>query len=369
MFGYFLQKIAGGNVMKDNQPETLEKKKETNSSKLIIFALVSVGIFVVDLYFMINQPKNIVILVLITILLLIAVFMVLEIALSNAKQEKIELEQRYEKISKSEKASYLLLRKSYDDIVTLIQNANPEKEFNEVIKTQKAVAKLIIGRNKENSDALMNSNDNVIDKMFAIEDSVNKMQSEIIANQEGFSQKFNEEDMQHQDKLFIELNNTEASISNYLMSMSEKLSGFQEEIERLADQIAASNLHIKEVVSTTEDPFMKENFQTSSLDELNFDEELGSFTDDEMDIFPDELTLEEPEEKAAELDLSDPGKMMTPEEIEALIAGTLGGTEKVADDLTLEEPQVEEEKPAMPDLSDPGKMMTPEEIAALIANM
>ena len=81
-------------------------------------------------------------------------------------------------------------------------------------------------------------------------------------------------------------------------------------------------------------------------------------------------------------DLSDPNKVMTPEEIAALIANT-GAEEPVAEDLVAEEPVAEEpiaeepimeeapveEAPPMPDLSDPNKVMTPDEIAALIANM
>ncbi len=435
--------------MQNNQPETFERKKDTNPLKLIISVLIAAVLFVADLYFMINQPGNIIILVVITILLLVAIYMALDAVLKSSQQKKLEMNEKYENIFKSEKASYLLLRKSYDDLASMIQEASSDEALDEVINTQKAVAKLIIGRNKENSDALMNSNDNVVDKMFAIEDSVNKMQTELVGKQEEFSLKFNEEVMMQQDKLFIELNNTEASISNHLTAMSEKISGFQEEIERLADQIAAINTNVKVELAAVESPSAVETASASSFDDLNFDEPVESFvedailedtmdilpdeltleetdtedldnelsdsgdvmsseeieallastlseleeskssddveTDDDLDILPDDLTLESPEEEEPELDLSDPGKMMTAEEIEALIAGTLNSPAEVKeeekepslDDLsftdsineTIEETILEEEKPPMPDLSDPGKMMSPEDIAALIANM
>ena len=70
------------------------------------------------------------------------------------------------------------------------------------------------------------------------------------------------------------------------------------------------------------------------------------------------------EEKPPMPDLSDPNKMMSPDDIAALLAN-MGG-----DDTPAAEPEpVVEEKPPMPDLSDPNKQMSPDEIAALFANM
>ena len=79
----------------------------------------------------------------------------------------------------------------------------------------------------------------------------------------------------------------------------------------------------------------------------------------------EEIAAEEP------TPIADANKIMTPEDIAALIAG-VGGEEEVLSD-TIEEPEEEEEPSvedvAMPDLSDPNRKMTPEDIAALIANM
>ena len=68
------------------------------------------------------------------------------------------------------------------------------------------------------------------------------------------------------------------------------------------------------------------------------------------------------EDDAAELGLSDFDDMMV---------DTLSGSD---DDVPVEkippeDETVVEDKPSMPDLSDPNKVMTPDEIAALIANL
>lgn len=118
------------------------------------------------------------------------------------------------------------------------------------------------------------------------------------------------------------------------------------------------------------EPEITEEEPEISVDSM-IDEALSGLSDDSLDVFPDDLTLETDAEETSASDmpdLSDPGKMMTPEEIEALIAGTLSDEPKVDEPIVTEEP-AEEEKPPMPDLSDPNKVMTPDEIAALLANM
>ena len=80
--------------------------------------------------------------------------------------EKNRKEEQYDSIFKSEKASYLLLRKTFDDLYELIEKGNQSRKTNveDIIHAQKAVAKVSIGRSKENADALMNSNDRIMEK-------------------------------------------------------------------------------------------------------------------------------------------------------------------------------------------------------------
>ncbi len=68
------------------------------------------------------------------------------------------------------KASYLLLRKTFDDLYELIEKGNQSRKANveDIIHAQKAVAKVSIGRSKENADALMNSNDHIMEKDFDV---------------------------------------------------------------------------------------------------------------------------------------------------------------------------------------------------------
>ena len=80
----------------------------------------------------------------------------------------------------------------------------------------------------------------------------------------------------------------------------------------------------------------------------------------------EDIITEEPV-TVPEIDLSDPNKALSPDDIAALFASMAGDT-PVAEEPVIEEPVVEE-IPPMPDLSDPNRALSPDEIAALIANL
>ncbi len=88
-------------------------------------------------------------------------------------------------ILKSSKASYLLMRKYFDEIEEQLDEMEdkmgvPEEEL---INAQKSIAKVTISRNKENADALMNSNDKLLEKIFDFEEDLKNMEEKIIVNQ------------------------------------------------------------------------------------------------------------------------------------------------------------------------------------------
>ena len=65
-------------------------------------------------------------------------------------------EEQYDSIFKSEKASYLMLRKYFDEIEERIEMLQKESKIptEDIINAQKGIAKVVINRNKENADAI-----------------------------------------------------------------------------------------------------------------------------------------------------------------------------------------------------------------------
>ena len=54
----------------------------------------------------------------------------------------------------------------------------------EIITAQKAVAKVTISRSKENTDALMNSNEELINHLFSFEEKLDSNNQDLIEKQE-----------------------------------------------------------------------------------------------------------------------------------------------------------------------------------------
>ena len=96
------------------------------------------------------------------------VYLDLSTYMKRIRKKEQAQEEQYASILKSEKAAYLLIRKYFDEIeeqMTFMEDKFAEP-FQEVVATQKATAKVTINRNKENADALMNSNDKMLDLIF-----------------------------------------------------------------------------------------------------------------------------------------------------------------------------------------------------------
>ena len=281
------------------------EKKKNSGFRMMIAILIAVVFIITDLYVMINLPENFLTIVIITILLLIAIFFAVDAVVSDMNEDRQRREEQYDNIFKSEKASYLLLRKTFDDLSKLVENGNRLQEGSkeEIIHAQKAVAKVSIGRNKENADALMNSNDRIMEKLTILEAVLSENAQPFSAETGGGLQV--EEIIENQNKILREL---------------EKLQTAMKEIgEGRPEDAEEEEIH----------------------EEMNLSE--GDGIEDIIENLDVAEQMTEPEQTLEE-DI------------------TFSETEP-------EDEPVEKEETSTPDLSDPNKVMTPEEIAALIANL
>ncbi len=366
----------------ENKKEKKEKKKNNNRQlKLVIAILISVVLVMEDVYVMINMPQNFLIMATVTVLLLVAVYFAIESVTSEIKENQAQKAEQYENLSKTEKATYVLLRKAFEDLYELIEDGNRTEKLNteEIIHAQKAVAKVTIGRSKENSDALMNSNDKIIEKMVALE---------AVLSENGQQQAAQAQDKQYvqdiintQNKILDELNRLQQSIKQNVDNISNLDNKLEYKLERIQDKMADISAHAFVERRTVEEkpaaepvvepePVIKE--EPAAEPEPVMEEapaaEPEPVIEDEP-IADTELQLDEPmEDTDIELGFGDEPIVDTMPEIDAAPDNTPEDSIPV-EKIPPEDEVVEEEKPPMPDLSDPNKVMTPEEIAALIANL
>ena len=385
----------------------MEKKKEKNYRlSLVISILIAACLFVADLYIMINMPQNVLALVAVNVLFLAAIYYVIDAVTRQISAAAERKEEQYDSIFKSEKASYLLLRKTFDDLYELIEKGNQSRKTNveDIIHAQKAVAKVSIGRSKENADALMNSNDHIMEKISMLEavlsDNVSHPAPETNKNDSAYAQNI----LDNQNKILQQLEVLQNTLNTIgadakIAAESAKQNFFTEErilaeenkIEKEEPQVQEAAVEeipsaageatvmeetpIEEVPSDMEETPIEE--EPSAMEETPVKEEPSAMEETPIEEEPSVMEETPIEEVPSDMEEPSIGKeeVSSPEEdlskYDDIMVDTLTDTDDnvPVEKIPLEDETVVDDKPAMPDLSDPNKVMTPDEIAALIANL
>ena len=397
----------------------MDKNSEKNVRfRINITLLIAVVLLVADLYAMINMPQKFIILAIITALFLVAIYFLVDSISIYLMAEKNRKEEQYDSIFKSEKASYLLLRKTFDDLYELIEKGNQSRKANveDIIHAQKAVAKVSIGRSKENADALMNSNDHIMEKISMLEavlsDNVSHPAPETNKNDSAYAQNI----LDNQNKILQQLEVLQNTLNTIgadakIAAESAKQNFFTEErilaeenkIEKEEPQVqevaveeipsaageatVMEETPIEEVPSDMEETPIEE--EPSVMEETPVEEEPSVMEEtpieEEPSVMKETPIEEEPsvmeetpiEEVPSDMEEPSIGKeeVSSPEEDLSKYDDIMVDTLTDSDDnvpvekIPLEDETVVDDEPAMPDLSDPNKVMTPDEIAALIANL
>ena len=169
---------------KELQKKKPEKKEKDSSLNMILCSsLVIILLLLVELFLMISMPQMLPAIAVVGVIIVGCAYLDLSTCMKRLRKKEQEQEEQYASILKSEKASYLLIRKYFDEIeeqLTLLEDKFTEP-FQEVIAAQKATAKVTINRNKENTDALMNSNDKLLEFMFNLESKMEEASNMISA--------------------------------------------------------------------------------------------------------------------------------------------------------------------------------------------
>ena len=380
----------------------MDKNSEKNVRfRINITLLIAVVLLVADLYAMINMPQKFIILAIITALFLVAIYFLVDSISIYLMAEKNRKEEQYDSIFKSEKASYLLLRKTFDDLYELIEKGNQSRKTNveDIIHAQKAVAKVSIGRSKENADALMNSNDRIMEKISMLEavlsDNVSHPAPETNKNDSAYAQNI----LDNQNKILQQLEvlqntlntigadaKTAAESAKQNFFTEERILAEENKIEK-EEPSAMEETPVKEEPSVMEETPIEEvpsdmeetpiEEEPSVMEETPIEEEPSAMEETPIEEEPSVMEETPIEEVPSDMEEPSIGKeeVSSPEEDLSKYDDIMVDTLTDSDDnvpvekIPLEDETVVDDKPAMPDLSDPNKVMTPDEIAALIANL
>lgn len=375
------------------------QKKDSSLSVIMFYSLAAMLCVIVELYLMICMPGLLPAIAVAGLAILGFTYLSLATLVKRVAAKEAEQEEQYASILKSEKASYLLIRKYFDEIseqLSLMEDkiADP---FQEVIATQKATAKVTISRNKEHTDALMNSNDKLLDLVFQLEDKLDELSTAVSSGAVSQAESRNADLLQRQidmtNQLSGQLREMELGLKNEILQAVNKMAMSSPQVVMAAPQPQAVPAQPQMAMP---DPF------ADMPDLANPDEEPEPLSDvsdlpdldEEPEPLPDMLDLpdlaEEDSEPVADTEfepefseepenLISPEEITEPDEIAEPEAELIPEPEPAAEELAEPEPEpvveelppepIAEEAAPMPDLSDPNKMMSPDDIAALLANI
>ena len=358
----------------------MNNTKETRAKWTMIISALSLTILIIaELFLMINFDSTIVIyIILLAVLALAAVYMLVNSIMTLEAEKEAKRQAHFDNLYKSEKASYIMLKNKFREIEEKLASIQESSKIpsEEIINAQKGIAKVIINRNKENADAIINSNDQVLERLDEMDETQNTKFTGISKDQ-----RLKLQDMVVQLK-DMELRLNQAIMQNAGARPENPEQNFFEpeplDKEEFADFFEPEEISAEDEISAdteiSADEVADVLSMLESLDDLSAEPvEDAVAVEDIIEDFVEDMIVETPIEVTApaapEIDLSDPNKALSADDIAALFASMAGDTpaEEPAEEI-VEEPVVED-IPPMPDLSDPNRALSPDEIAALIANL
>ena len=280
---------------------------------------------------MINYSEKYLIIAGIALIELIFLYVIIQGIFALKDEKEIRNEEQYDNVFKSEKASYLMLKKyfeEFEDKLNYLEKAS-KIPTEEIINAQKGIAKVIMNRNREGSEAMISTTEQITEQLTEVQKQSEALQSllasckdEIIVSQKAAGDSSEKSvQMQIQD-LVVQMKDMELRL-NTALSQNQKM---------IVQSAPVSYATAPEPVSEPEP--------------------VGTpkpIVEPELVAAPEAIA--EPEPVVA------PEAIVEPEPVAAL------------EPIPAPEPVAEPVQPAAEPASDSNRSLSPDEIAALFANM
>lgn len=398
------------------------KNKDSKARMQMIFGILLFAfIFMAELYAIVNFPKMFIVLAVLAAADLICLYVAIRGVISVYETKYARREEQYESIFKSEKASYLMLKKYFEEISVKLAYMEEASKIptEEIVNAQKGIAKVIIKRSHENTEALMNSYEQLMDQFTTFQQGIDGLgtvagayKEEILSaykDEKSLAPKDEEVHDHAQDKetvaklqeIILAIKDMELRLNQTIMN-SQKVVVSQPQVSvpvatPVEPQPAPQN-HVEEIPAEPEispepeesmepEPEISPDLEESMEPEPEISPEPEESMEPEPEISPEpeesmepdpEILPDIPEEESFEPEEEPPvmaaDEIIPPDPEESIEeAEELVEPDPIPEDAIVEEANdenlPEEELSPMPDLSDPNRAMSPDEIAALFANM
>lgn len=355
--------------------QNIKQKKDSYNLRIVTAVLVLTVLVLGELYVMINYPSNYVALIVLTVVALADIYILIASAIQKNYKKEIDQYEQYDNLFKSEKASYLVTRKSFEDIADQLDRieeaaGSPTKD---IIDAQKSIAKVTISRNKENSDALMNSNDKLLEQIFNLSDRLDNLEKNMLEQQRIVVENANKDLLLKQQEMVASVKEMELSIHNTILAEIGKITGAPAVAYTAAPVQPSSAAPVEEVTpEEPEAPINEVMPEEPATEPETAAEDMPDLAEDDLlnidALFGNDEAAETTKEVAEETGSPEENNEPEPEEPVGF-DDTLGFADEEPEEPAFTEEMVNTiDEPVMEMNSNPNHMMTPEEIAALIAN-
>lgn len=382
-----------------------DKKQKKAKIQVIFLILISTLVILADFYAIINYPKEYMLIAAITVIFMICLWGVISGFFSLSALKEDRREEQYDSIFKSEKASYLMLRKYFDEIEGKIEILQKESKIptEDIINAQKGIAKVVINRNKENADAIMNSNEQLMETFEHLENKLKESNDFIIESQKNVIYDNLKDIMEKQQVLSDSIKDMEIRLSQAITANPIQFTANVEMSKQTTD--APQSAPAMEAIPEPEPVQANESEQIPEPIPVNEPEPVSEAPhipepEPAEEVITEPVTetphVPEPEpvvepspaaaEAVADTTNSDPNRQLSADEIAALFASANASAtepesepaEKVITEPVTETPQAPEPEPVsepepakspVVDLNNTNRNLTPDEIAALFSSM
>ena len=236
--------------------DSLKKPKKIDVNRIMIFiSSILIPFLWIDLYLVSKNTSKLMVVGIIAALILVWTGLLVTYIHRMKNEEKAHSDEQVEELLRTGKANYLMQKKLAEKIDNIGEkDAVPADE---IITAQKAIAKLMLARNKENTDALMHSNEQVIEKTLEVEEKLSENSQQIMDMQKNQMDEKLQELMQSQKLVLDNLNDVKESLQSDMQDVLSNM--IHDTLEKeLASAIEQIHTYVKEAASQAVDS-VKEN--------------------------------------------------------------------------------------------------------------
>ena len=203
----------------------IEKKLQKKKIQIVFSSIIFSLLFFIEMFSIVNYKDNYILSAIILVSALIALFILVNGIFDVTVMKNAIREEQYKNIFKSEKATYLMQKKYFSDMEERMIHLERATivPTEEIVNAQKGIAKVIVGRNKENAEALMSSNDLLMERIDDLEKKLTANSQELLAEEKNHRGESIQQILDKQQQLLVDIKDMELRLNSEILQSQKML--------------------------------------------------------------------------------------------------------------------------------------------------